>query len=159
MDRPTQRWEPNRGAAQQLPMSPSLTMLGRGAANRCPVCGQGKLFKGFLQLAPECTHCHTKFDGLRADDAPPYFTIFITGHVLVPPVFWVESAFRPPMWLHMAVWLPLFAVVCTLMLRPIKGAVVGWMLRLGFTGEEQAMPALPLTASHDRQPSSGSHDG
>ncbi|HWL82166.1 MAG TPA: DUF983 domain-containing protein [Roseomonas sp.] len=159
MDRPTQRWEPDRSAAPQQPFPPMTTMLGRGAMNRCPICGEGKVFQGFLRLAPECTHCHTRFAGLRADDAPPYFTIFIAGHLLLPPVFWVESAYQPPMWVHMAVWLPLFAVVCTLMLRPVKGAVVGWMLRLGFTGEDQDMPALPLSGPRDRQSSSGSHDG
>ena len=49
----------------------------------------------------------------------------------------VEKAYQPPMWLHMVVWLPLFAIVCTLLLRPIKGAVVGWMSTLGFVAAEQ----------------------
>jgi uncharacterized protein (DUF983 family) len=42
----------------------------------------------------------------------------------------------------MAVWLPLFTIICTLLLRPIKGATIGWMMRLGFTGDEGG-PALP----------------
>ena len=56
----------------------------------------------------------------------------------MPGVLWVEKAYAPPMWLHMAVWLPLFAVLSTLLLRPVKGAVVGWMMRLGLTGAEHA---------------------
>jgi hypothetical protein len=40
------------------------------------------------------------------------------------------------MWLHMVVWLPLFAAACILLLRPVKGATLGWMMRLGFTGTE-----------------------
>ena len=63
-------------------------------------------------------------------------TIMITGHVLVPGVLWIERAYMPPMWVHMAVWLPLFAIICTLLLRPIKGATMGWMMRLGMTGDE-----------------------
>ncbi|HWX48632.1 MAG TPA: DUF983 domain-containing protein [Roseomonas sp.] len=155
MDRPTQRWEPDRSAAQQASLPSYLTMLGRGAVNRCPVCGQGKVFQGFLRLVPECSHCHTRLGGLRADDAPPYFVIFIVGHLLLPPVFWVESTYQPPMWVHMAIWLPLFTIACTLMLRPVKGAVVGWMLKLGFTGEDHDMPALPLTGPRDHPGSSG----
>ena len=72
--------------------------------------------------------------------APPYFTIFLVGHVLVPPVFWIEKAYEPPMWLHMVVWLPLFTILCMLLLRPIKGGVVGWMSTLGID-QEVAAPA------------------
>lgn len=117
--------------------------LRRGLANRCPVCGHGRVFQGFLKLVPACTHCGTELGRLRPDDAAPYAVIFLTGHLLLPPVFWVERAYQPPMWLHMAVWLPLFAVVCTLMLRPVKGALVGLFCKLGITGNEQAPNLYP----------------
>ncbi|MBP0446012.1 DUF983 domain-containing protein [Roseomonas sp. SSH11] len=113
-----------------------LTAIRRGVANRCPVCGQGRVFSGFLTVAPECEVCHAPLGLLRADDAPPYIVIFIAGHILLPPIFWIERAYEPPMWLHMVVWLPLFAVVCTLLLRPVKGGVVGWMMRLGFADRD-----------------------
>lgn len=122
---------------------PIGTALARGAMGRCPACGQGKLFSGYLRLADECSQCHAPLGRIRADDAPPYFTILIVGHVLVPIVFMVERAWQPPMWLHMAVWLPMFAILSTLMLRPIKGAVVAWMMRLGLTGTEHG-PQIPL---------------
>jgi uncharacterized protein (DUF983 family) len=136
------RWTPE-SAALVDPAGPSLTApplwlaLRRGLGNRCPFCGEGRVFAGFLKVVPECSHCHAPLGLLRADDAPPYFTIFLVGHLLVPPVFWVEKAWQPPMWLHMVVWLPLFAIACTLLLRPIKGAVVGWMSTLGFVAAEQ----------------------
>lgn len=128
--------------------SPSMThppvgvALARGAMFRCPACGQGKLFNGYLRLADECSACHTPLGRIRADDAPPYFTILIVGHVLVPLVFLVEKIWHPEMWLHMAIWLPLFTIVSALMLRPVKGMVVAWMMRIGLTGEEHG-PALP----------------
>jgi uncharacterized protein (DUF983 family) len=106
--------------------------LRRGATNRCPVCGEGKVFSGFLRVTSVCETCGAPLGSLRADDAPPYFTILLTGHLLVPGVLWVEKMWMPPMWLHMVIWLPLFAVIATLLLRPIKGAVVGWMVTLGF---------------------------
>ena len=76
----------------------------------------------------------------------------IVGHVLVPIVFVVEKTWYPPMWLHMAIWLPLFAILSALFLRPVKGAVVAWMLRLGLTGTEQGAqipPSPSRTAPRD----------
>ena len=133
------RWQPDR-TAQPLPETQAsfLTAIGRGVRNRCPVCGEGKVFKGFLRVVPECAACGAPLGLLRADDAPPYVVIFLVGHLLVPVVFWVEKNYEPPMWLHMVVWLPLFAVLCTLLLRPVKGGVVGWMTRLGFLEREAA---------------------
>jgi len=129
-------WEPDRSARQPpTPITPLKTALWRGARNRCPVCGEGKVFNGYLRVVDECSHCHAPLGRLRADDAPPYFTIFIVGHLLIPPVLWIERAYMPPMWLHMVVWLPLFAIVTTLLLRPVKGATVGLMTRLGFGDE------------------------
>jgi uncharacterized protein (DUF983 family) len=136
------RWEPDR-AVGALPYTPPsfLAALGRGVRNRCPVCGEGKVFKGFLRVVPECAVCQAPLGQLRADDAPPYVVIFLVGHLLVPVVFWVEKNYQPPMWLHMAVWLPLFAVLCTAMLRPTKGAVVGYMVRMGFLEKDDEAAA------------------
>lgn len=129
----------------ELAEPPSLwTSIRRGASNRCPVCGQGRVFAGFLRVAEECEVCHAPLGRLRADDAPPYIVIFLTGHLLFPPVFWIEKAYEPPMWLHMVVWLPLFAVICTLLLRPVKGAVVGWMMRLGFADHDRPRDEAPV---------------
>ena len=131
------RWSPPPSHAAPPHVVPPLGLaVRRGLANRCPVCGEGRIFTGYLTVVQACAACGTPLGRLRADDAPPYFTILLAGHILVPGVLWVEKAYMPPMWLHMVVWLPLFTIVCMLLLRPIKGAVVGWMVRLGFTGDE-----------------------
>jgi uncharacterized protein (DUF983 family) len=132
------KWMPDRAAGSPLPhTTPSfLAAMGRGLRNLCPVCGEGHVFQGFLRVVPECSVCGAPLGRLRADDAPPYVVIFLVGHLLVSIVFWVERVYEPPMWLHMTVWLPLFAVLCTLMLRPAKGAVVGYMVRMGFLDQE-----------------------
>jgi uncharacterized protein (DUF983 family) len=131
------RSEPDRASHPLTDATPSfLASMGRGMRNRCPVCGEGRVFAGFLRVAPACAVCGAPLGRLRADDAPPYVVIFLVGHLLVPIVFWVERNYEPPMWLHMAIWLPLFAVLCTLLLRPVKGGVVGYMARMGFLDEE-----------------------
>lgn len=125
--------------------------MARGATGHCPACGQGRLFRGYLRVVDACESCHAPLGRIRADDAPPYFTIFIAGHVLLPAVFWVEKLWQPPMWVHMAAWLPLFAIVCTLLLRPVKGATLAWMMRLGLTGDEQG-PSVPAPVAPRRTP-------
>jgi uncharacterized protein (DUF983 family) len=112
--------------------------LRRGASNRCPVCGEGAVFAGYLRPVPACSACGTPIASLRSDDAPPYLTIFLAGHLLLPPILWVERAWQPPMWLHMTLWLPLMTLACLALLRPVKGAVIGLMLRLGLDGPRDA---------------------
>jgi len=137
-------WEPQRAEPPApYPRPPFWLALRRGATNHCPVCGEGRVFQGYLKLVPECEACHTPLGKLRPDDAAPYFVILLAGHVLLPPVFWVERHYMPPMWVHMALWLPLFTLACTLLLRPVKGAVVGLLCRLGFTGNEHLPNLFP----------------
>ena len=102
----------------------------RGALCRCPRCGQGRIFERYLKVRPVCETCGEELFHHRADDAPPYFTILILGHVLISVVLGVEAAFEPPLWLHMVMWIPFSTLLALLMLPPIKGALVGlqWAL-------------------------------
>lgn len=144
------RWEPTRSAPVEstAPATSAWTMIGRGMQNRCPACGEGKVFRGYLRVVEACEVCQAPLGSLRADDLPPYITIFVAGHILLPPVFWVERAWMPPMWLHMAVWLPAFTIACILLLRPIKGGTVGWMTRLGFDPPPETAPPGPPRSDH-----------
>ena len=133
---PPAQWQPPGVTAPRTLSFP--TLIGRGLRNRCPYCGVGKVFRGYLKVVDACSACGAPLGRLRADDAPPYFVILLVGHLVVPGVFMIERAYQPPMWLHMAVWLPLFTVLCMLALRPIKGAVVGWMFGLGMADQAPA---------------------
>ena len=108
-----------------------LVALARGARGHCPACGQEPLFHGYLRVTPECRHCGAPLGLARADDAPPYFTILLLGHILVPLMILAEIDWQPPIWLEMAIVLPLVVVLCLVLLRPVKGATVGAMLTLG----------------------------
>ena len=149
------RWSPSPASPPADPALPPIGLaLRRGLFGRCPVCGEGKIFRSYLKVVDRCAVCAAPLGQLRADDAPPYFTILVTGHVLVPGVLWVEKAWMPPMWLHMVVWLPLFTLICLALLPPIKGAVVGWMVTLGFTGAEHGPDPLPGAVAPTRRPES-----
>ena len=119
----------------------------RGALHRCPSCGKGGLFARYLKVRDHCTECHSALHHHRADDAPPYFTIFIVGHLAVGGVLAMEQAMKPSVWVHVAIWIP-FVIICSLLMLPrIKGILVGlqWALRMhGF--EEAAGQAAKSTA-------------
>ena len=92
--------------AERAPRSLARAMW-RGFRGRCPNCGQGKLFRAFLKVADRCEVCGTELYHQRADDAPPYFVILITGHIVVPISLIVETELSPPLWLHAVIWGPL----------------------------------------------------
>jgi uncharacterized protein (DUF983 family) len=102
----------------------------RGALLKCPACGIGRIFGRYLKVNPFCPHCGEALHHHRADDAPPYFTIVIVGHIVVGLVLALEVAYRPPLWLHAALWLPLTVLLSLAVLPVIKGALVGlqWAL-------------------------------
>ena len=104
----------------------------RGAAMRCPACGTGAMFHRYLKVSNNCPNCGEELHHHRADDAPAYFTIAIVGHIVVGLVLAVEMAYRPALWVHAALWLPLTVILTLLFLPAIKGALVGlqWALRM-----------------------------
>lgn len=109
----------------------------RGIARRCPQCGRGKLFAGYLKISPACEVCGLNISGHRADDAPPYITIVLVGHVIVPLALAVQEAFAPPMWMQFSMWLPAVTISALMILPSAKGAMIGlqWANRMhGFAG-------------------------
>ena len=110
----------------------------RGMKGQCPACGSKTLWRKYLKVQDDCAACGLHLGGHQADDAPPYFTIFIVGHVIVPIALIVERLYTPPLYIH-ALHFTVLAVLVSLISLPIvKGGVVGlqWALRLhGFAAE------------------------
>lgn len=144
------------GEPVELPPRPLLGALVRGARGRCPACGEGRLFAGYLAVAHTCGHCGEALHHQRADDAPPYFSTFVVGHVVVGLVLSVELWYAPPLWVHAALWVPLTIALVLVSLPPIKGVLVGqqWALHMhGFAGETLARLAResdPVSADRPR---------
>ena len=94
-------------------------------------------------------HCGAPLGLARADDAPPYFTILIVGHIVVPLMLIMQRMTDPPTWLLSAIFVPLTLVLSLGLLRPIKGGTVGLMLSLNMLKTEpdrsmtQCRPARP----------------
>ncbi|SON54661.1 hypothetical protein HDIA_1120 [Hartmannibacter diazotrophicus] len=98
--------------------------VGAGLRGRCPRCGNGRLFDGFLTTAPSCKSCGLDFKFIDSGDGPAVFVILIVGFIVVGLALWVEVAYQPPIWLHMLLWLPLTVILALGMLRPLKGLMI-----------------------------------
>src|SRR5262245_51330630 len=79
----------------------------RGLAGRCPNCGKGRIFRSYLKVNPHCEVCDLDLAAFRSDDAPPYFTILIVGHIVLPAILILERAVELPLWLLAVIWIPL----------------------------------------------------
>lgn len=101
------------------------TGIRRGLACRCPVCGKGKLFRSYLKLKPHCEVCGADNTIYPSDDFPPYLTILLLGHLLLPIMWWIDRVYAPPMGLELAFWVPVTAALCLALLPRMKGATVG----------------------------------
>ncbi|MFO1156168.1 MAG: DUF983 domain-containing protein [Rhodospirillales bacterium] len=80
----------SRGALRRT-RPPFLVAVGRGLSGRCPNCGEGRLFRAYLKQVDACAVCGEPWGHIRADDAPPWLTILIVGHIVVPAAMAVES--------------------------------------------------------------------
>jgi uncharacterized protein (DUF983 family) len=98
--------------------------IARGLRCRCPRCGEGKLFQGFLTLRAACDRCGLEFAFADAGDGPAVFVILIGGAIVVFAALMTEVVYQPPYWLHAALWLPLVLLVTLAPLRPIKGLMI-----------------------------------
>jgi len=95
-----------------------------GLACRCPRCGKGPLFQGFLTLRPRCEACGLDFAFADAGDGPAVFVILFAGFVVVGLALIVEFLYQPPFWLHALMWGPLILLVTLGPLRPFKGVLI-----------------------------------
>lgn len=95
-----------------------------GLAGRCPNCGRGRLFGGFIKVAVRCGACGFDLKAADSGDGPAVFIVLVVGCIVVFAALFVDIAYRPPIWVHLALWLPLTVVLSLALLRPFKGVLV-----------------------------------
>ncbi len=106
-------------AAADEPNTLRAALLGR-----CPRCGIGKLFAGYLTVAARCTSCGLDFAGFDAGDGPSVFVILIVGFIVAGGALIVEATFSPPYWVHAVIWLPLILILTFAFLRLAKALLL-----------------------------------
>ena len=110
---------------------PFMTGLSRGLKHRCPNCGEGRLYKGYLKVEPTCSACGHDLSAYRADDGPAYFTILLIGHLLIAPLLLFPVIWEASPWMVVQASLTMLTTVVVAKLPRIKGAFIGglWSIR------------------------------
>lgn len=98
--------------------------LAAGALGRCPNCGEGHLFEGFLKVAPSCEACGYDFSKADSGDGPAVFVILIAGFIVAFAAVFTEFTVHPPIWVHLIVWLPATLIISLGLMRPLKGLML-----------------------------------
>lgn len=123
----------------QVEDRPLKAALARGARSKCPSCGEGKLFKKQLYIVDNCSECNEELFHHRADDLPAYLNIFLVGHVVIGTMMVVMNYLNMGMWPLTFLTVSIAIVMAFLLMRPLKGIVVGaqWANRMhGFGGHD-----------------------
>jgi uncharacterized protein (DUF983 family) len=104
----------------------------RGFTCHCPACGKGRMFGKYLKVADTCDACGEELHHHQADDAPPYFTMFTVGHIVIPLVLVVEKLWAPALPIHFMLWTAVTLALTFALMPAVKGAIVGlqWALRM-----------------------------
>ncbi len=136
-------WRPNgeqRTPAGPLPSMPTAIL--RGAARRCPACGETRLFTRYLKVQERCALCGAPLGLYPADDAPPYITMLLVLHIIVPALLILEQTTDMALWIYGAIFLPLAVVLTVVLLPVVKGAMIGILLKLGLdrSGDDTGHP-------------------
>ncbi len=109
--------------------NPGISPIIAGLKGVCPQCGKGVLFNGYLKLADECECCGLDYRNEDVGDGPASLMILLVGTLVVFPALLVEVAFKPPIWVHALLWLPLTTVLTLGFLRPFKAFWFALMFR------------------------------
>ena len=104
---------------------PPLSAFATGTGCKCPRCGRGSLFSGMLDVRERCEVCNLDLTPHDTGDGATVFVILILGAIAVGLAIWLETAFEPPIWVHLIVWIPVISIASIAMLRPFKGILIG----------------------------------
>ena len=107
------------------------SLIAIGLKGRCPRCGKGKLFAGFLALRPSCENCGLDFSFADSADGPAFFVMFLSGFIVAGSALAVEIIYAPPYWVHALLWGPLILLTTIAPLRPMKGLLIALQYRHG----------------------------
>lgn len=108
--------------------------VSRAVLGKCPGCGQGKLFRSYLKQVDHCPACGASFAGLRADDAAPWLTIIVVGHIFLPLAFMLDLSFLP-VWVEAGGWSVFFAALSVALLPRSKGVMLAILWQTRATAE------------------------
>ena len=113
----------------ERPLWPAIK---KGLVGRCPACGEGWVFKSFLELEDYCPHCNEELFHHRADDGPPFFSMFFVAPFVAAVMIFYELASQPPVRHHLVIGIVLGLLLCVVAMPPIKALflAIQWAKRM-----------------------------
>ena len=124
------------------PEKTSAPVLLAGLLGRCPRCGKGSLFDGYVRIVAACNVCGLSFKGHDTGDGPAFFIMLPLSLIAAGLALVVDLAYMPPIWVHVILWPTFIALVVGLSLRPVKAVMVALQYR--YRDVEDSDP--PLTS-------------
>ncbi len=112
-----------------------------GLLGRCPRCGAGALFEGFLTVRAACPRCGADLRAAESGDGPVVIILLLVGAIGCGGLLYSELALHSPIWLQLLIWIPVTGGLAVLALRPLKGVMIA--LQLGFNASEAKSGAPP----------------
>lgn len=101
----------------------SVSPLAAGWGCKCPECGEGPLFSGYLEMNKTCPNCGADFTIADSGDGPAFFVMSIVPVLLIPLAMVVQILFHPPSWVHLIIWPPAILGLSMYLLRPFKATL------------------------------------
>ena len=115
----------DKDSRQFAPVDP----VSSGLRGRCPRCGKGQLFDGYIKVRDRCGRCGLDYGFADAGDGPAVFVILLIGFLVVGLALWAELSYGPPLRLHLLIWIPLAVFLCLAGLRALKGVLINLQYR------------------------------
>ncbi|MGV6801522.1 MAG: DUF983 domain-containing protein [bacterium] len=103
---------------------PPISPLTAGFGCKCPRCGQGDLYNGFLSLKKSCDNCQLDYSKADSGDGPAVFMLFIVGFVAVIVMFIARFAFYAPAWLALLFGILSMVFLIMTLMRPLKALMI-----------------------------------
>ena len=117
---------------------PDLSPVTTGLAGKCPRCGRGKLFDGYLTVAKSCKSCGLSYEFADGGDGAAWFVMLIVGFLGVGSILGIEVAYQPAFWVHVLIAIPLLIMLPMVLLRPVKGMLLAQQWKTGAQEGRQA---------------------
>lgn len=108
-----------------------LSPIATGLRGRCPRCGEGHIFAGYLSVADRCESCGLDLGFADSADAPAFLVMFPVGTIVIALWLISDALWHWPALLHLAVWMPATLLFSILFLRPVKGVIVNMQYKSG----------------------------
>jgi len=95
----------------------------------CPRCGARTLFAGAIAFAPKCRLCGLDFTGFNVGDGPAAPLTLVIGAVVVTGAAILQLTVEPPLWVQLAIWIPVTTAAVVFALRVAKAALLAMEYR------------------------------